>query len=157
MTWIQDGPVGPCRKILPSCSVEASPSKAMVIKTYCCNAKAEEKVVPILQAQVAYSNARTVKDVGVQALTMRELRKCNTNVLFVGAIKQRMVTPRSKSLTQNPATHKNKSENPFFCVVQFPGFARFFFLPLGVVFFIRFLTGDATEQMKATRPVFTSA
>ncbi len=30
---------------LPSCSVEASPIKAMVIKAYCCKAKAEEKAV----------------------------------------------------------------------------------------------------------------
>ncbi len=43
--WIQDGLVGPCRKILPSCSVEASPSKAMVIKAYCCNAKGEKKAL----------------------------------------------------------------------------------------------------------------
>ncbi len=44
--WVvPTSPVEPCRKTLPSCSVEASPSKAMVIKACFCNAKAEEKAV----------------------------------------------------------------------------------------------------------------
>ncbi len=45
MAKIQGGPAGPCRKFLPSFSIETSPSKALDIKAYYCDAKAEEKAV----------------------------------------------------------------------------------------------------------------